>query len=89
MLTISNEEEEPLAPTEKETRFSSLEAKLDALSSSFEALAHKFDARSSARPTASQKSDFEEDLLPAENVNVYAPAESVISHKDETADLSL
>ena len=31
--------------------------------------------------------DFEEDLLPAENVNAYDPAETVISHKDETADL--
>ena len=29
----------------------------------FEALAHKFDARSSAKPTVSQNSDFEEDFL--------------------------
>ena len=59
---MSNEEEEPSAPTDQETRFPSLEAKLDALSSSFEALAHKFDARSSARPTVSQNSDLEKDL---------------------------
>ena len=59
---MSNEEEEPSAPTDQETRFPSLEAKLDALSSSFEALAHKFDTRSSARPTVSQNSDLEEDL---------------------------
>ena len=35
----------------------------------------------------SLNSDLEEDLLPAENDDVYDPAESVISHKDETADL--
>ena len=74
------------APTNQETRFSSLEAKLDALPSSFEFLAPKFDARSSARPTLSQNSDLEEDFPPAENDDVCDPAESVISHKDETAD---
>ena len=84
---MSNEEEDPPAPTDQETRFSSLEAKLDASSSSFEALVHKFDARSSARPAVSQNSDLEEDFLPAENDDVYDPAESVFSHKDETADL--
>ena len=85
---MSNEEEEPSAPVDQETRFSSLEAKLDALSSRFEALAHKFDARSSAGPTVSLNSDLEEDFLPVENDDVYDPAESVISHKDETADLA-
>ena len=50
IFTMPNEEEEPSAPSVYETRFSSLEAKLDALSSSFEALAHKFGARSSAGP---------------------------------------
>ena len=45
----------------------------------FEALAHRFDARSSARPTVSQNSDLEEDFLPAENVDVFDPAVSVIS----------
>ena len=87
MFTMSNEEEEPSAPADQGTRFSSLEAKLDALSSSFEALAPKFDARSSARATVSLNSDLEEDFLPAENDDVYDLAESVISHKDETADL--
>ena len=43
--------------------------------------------RSSARPIVSLNSDLEEDLLPAENDDVYDPAESVISHKDKTADL--
>ena len=84
---MSNEEGEPSAPADQGTRFSSLEAKLDALSSSFEALAHKFDARSSARPTGSQNSDLEEDLRLAESDDGYDPAESVVSHKDETADL--
>ena len=56
------------APTDQETRFSSLEAQLDALSSSFEALAHKFDVRSSARPSVSQNSDLEEDLRLAVSV---------------------
>ena len=78
----------PSTPTDQETRFSSLEAKLVALSSCFEALAHKFDARSSARPTVSKNSDLEEDFLPAENVDVFDPAESVIGLKAETADLS-
>ena len=87
VFAMSNEEEDPSAPTDQETRFSSLEAKLDALSSNFEALAHKFDARSSARPAVSQNSDLEEDFLPAENDDVYDPAESVFSHKDKTADL--
>ena len=85
---MSNEEEEPSALTDQETRFSSLEAKLDAWSSSFEALAQKFDARSSARPTVSQNSDLEEDFLRAENDDMFDSAESVISHKDQTADLS-
>ena len=71
---MSNEEEDPSAPTDQETRFSSLEAKLDALSSSFEALAHKFDSRSSARPTVSQNSDLEEDFLPAENDDSIRPS---------------
>ena len=84
---MPNEEEESSTPTDQETRFSSLEAKLVALSSCFEALAHRFDARSSARPTVSQNSDLEEDFLPAENVDVFDPAVSVISLKDETADL--
>ena len=35
----------------------------------------------------SQNSDLEEDFLPEENVDVFDPAESVISLKDETADL--
>ena len=35
----------------------------------------------------SQNSDLEEDFLPAEIVDVFDPAESVISLKDETADL--
>ena len=35
----------------------------------------------------SQNSDLEEDFLSAENVDVLDPAESVISLKDETADL--
>ena len=70
---MSNEEVEPSTPTDQETLFSCLEAKLVALSSCFEALAHKFDARSSARK--------------AENVDVFDPAESVISLKNETADL--
>ena len=87
MFTRSSEEEEPSAATDQETRFCSLEAKLDAMSSSFEALVHKFDARSSAKPTVSQNSDLEEDFLPGENDEVYDPAESVISHKNETADL--
>ena len=82
---MSNEEQEPSTATDQETRFSSLEAELVALC--FEALAHKFDARSSARPTVSQNSDFEEDFLPAENVDVFDPAESVISLKNETANL--
>ena len=81
MFTTSNEEEEPSAPTDEGTRFSSLEAKLDAFSLSFEALAHKFDARSSARPTLSQNSDLEEDFLPAENDDLYDPAENVIRTK--------
>ena len=76
---MSNEEEKPSTPTDQETRFSSLEAKLAALSSCFEALAHNFDARSSARPTVSQNSDLQEDFLPGENVDVFDPAESVIS----------
>ena len=76
---MPNEEEESSTPTDQETRFSSLEAKLVALSSCFEALAHRFDARSSARPTVSQISDLEEDFLPAENVDVFDPAVSVIS----------
>ena len=59
---MSNEEEEPSTPTDQETRFSSFEAKLVALSSCFEALTHKFDAQSSARPIVSQNSDFEEDF---------------------------
>ena len=84
---MSNEEEEPSTSTDQETRFSSLEAKLGALSSCFEALTHKFDTQSSARPTVWQNSDLEEDFLPAENVDVFDPAESVISLKDETADL--
>ena len=87
MFTMSSEEEEPSAPTDQETRFSSLETNLDALSSGFEALTHRFDARSSARPTVSQNSDLEEDLRLAENDDVFDPAESVISLKDETADL--
>ena len=70
MFNMSNEEEEPSAPTDQETGFSSLEAKLDALSSRFEALSHKFDARSSARPNLSQNSDLEEDLRLAENDDV-------------------
>ena len=79
LFSISNEEEEePSTPTDQETCFSSLEAKLVALSC-FEALAHKFDARSSNRPTVSQNSDLEEDFLPAENVDVFDLAESVIS----------
>ena len=53
LFSMPNEEEEPSTPTDEETCFSSLEAKLVALSSYFEALAHKFDARSSARPTVS------------------------------------
>ena len=53
----------------------------------FEALFHNLDARSSARPTVSQNSDFEEDFLSAENVDVFDAAESVISLKNETADL--
>ena len=77
---MPNEEEESSTPTDQqETRFSSLEAKLVALSSCFEALAHRFDARSSARPTVSQNSELEEDFLPAENVDVFDPAVSVIS----------
>ena len=77
---MPNEEEESSTPTDQETRFSSLEAKLVALSSCFEALAHRFDARSSARPTLSQNSELEEeDFLPAENVDVFDPAVSVIS----------
>ena len=83
---MPKEEEEPSTPTDQETRFSSLEAKLDALSSRFEALAHKFDARSSARPTVLHNSDFEEDFLPAENVDVFDPAESVISLNPFTAE---
>ena len=79
LFSMSNEEEEPSTPTDQETRFSSLEVKLVALSSCFEALAHKFDARSSARPTVSQNSDLEEDFLPAENVDVFDPAVRVIS----------
>ena len=35
----------------------------------------------------SQNSDFEEDFLSAENVDVFDAAESVISLKNETADL--
>ena len=58
---MPNEEEESSTPTDQETRFSSLEAKLVALSSCF-------DARSSARQTVSQNSELEEDFLPAENV---------------------
>ena len=79
LFSMPNEEEEPSTPTDHETRFSSPEAKLVALSSCFEALADKFDARSSARPTVSQNSDLEEDFLPAENVDVFDPAVSVIS----------
>ena len=56
LFPMSNEEVEPSTPTDQETRFSCLEAKLVALSSCFEALAHKFDAGSSARPTVSQNS---------------------------------
>ena len=78
LFSTSIEEEEPSTPTDQETRFSSLEAKL-ALSSLFEALSHKFDARSCARPTLSQNSDLEEDFLPAENVDVFDLEESVIS----------
>ena len=88
MFTMSHEEEEPSARTDQETRFSSLEAKLDAWSSSFEALARKFDAWPSARPNVSQNSDLEEDFLPAENDDVFDSAESVLSHKGQTADLS-
>ena len=84
---MSNEEEECSTPADQETRFSSLEAKLVALSSCFEALAHKFDAQWSARPTVAQNSDLEEDFLPAETVDVFDPAESVISLNDETVDL--
>ena len=84
---MSNEEEELSITSDQEKRFSSLEAKLDALSSGFEALAHKFDARSSARPTVSQDADLEEDFLQAKNDDVFDPAESVISLLDETADL--
>ena len=51
LFSMSNEEEEPSTPTDQETHFSSLEAKLVVLSLCFEALAHKFDARSSAKPT--------------------------------------
>ena len=76
---MSNEEGESSTPTDQETRFSSLEAKLVALSSCFEALAHRFDARSSARPTVSQNSDLEEVFLPAEDVDVFDPSVSVIS----------
>ena len=80
LFSMPNEEEESSTPTDQqETRFSSLEAKLVALSSCFEALAHRFDARSSARPTVSQNSELEEDFLPAENVDVFDPAVSVIS----------
>ena len=79
LFSMPNEEEESSNSTDQETRFSSLEAKLVALSSCFEALAHRFDARSSARPTESQNSDLEEDFLPAENVDVFDPAVSVIS----------
>ena len=79
LFSMSNKEEEPSTPTDQETRFSTLEAKLVPLSSCFEALAHKFDARSSARPTVSQNSDLKEDFLPAENVDVFDPAVSVIS----------
>ena len=35
----------------------------------------------------SQNADLEEDFLPAENEDLFDPAESVISLKDETADL--
>ena len=89
MFTVSNEEGEPSAPPDQETINRSRDEflKLDALSSSFEALAHKFDARSSARPTGSKNSDLEEDLRLAESDDGYDPAESVVSHKDETADL--
>ena len=62
LFSMSNEEEEPSTPTDQETRFSSFEAKLVALSSCFEALTHKFDAQSSARPIVSQNSDLEEDF---------------------------
>ena len=79
LFSMSNEEEESSTPTDQETRFSSLEAKLIALSSCFEALAHRFDARSSARPTVSQNSDLEEVFLPAEDVDVFDPSVSVIS----------
>ena len=79
LFSMSNKEEEPSTPTDQETRSYTLEAKLVALSSCFEALAHKFDARSSARPTVLQNSDLEEDFLPAENVDVFDPAVSVIS----------
>ncbi|XP_068675597.1 fibroblast growth factor receptor 1-like [Montipora foliosa] len=85
MFFMSSEEEEPPASTDQETRFSSLETNLDAFSSGFEALTHRFDARSSARPTVSQNSDLEEDLRLAENDDLFDPAESVISLKDETA----
>ena len=44
LFSMPNEEEESSTPTDQETRFSSLEAKLVALSSCFEALAHRFDA---------------------------------------------
>ena len=79
LFSMPNEEEESSTPTDQETRFSSLEAKLVALSSCFEALAHRFDAGSRARPAVSQNSDLEEDFLPAENVDVLDPAVSVIS----------
>ena len=79
LFSMPNEEEQSSTPTDQETRFSILEAKLAALSSCFEALAHRFDARSSARPTVTQNSDLEEDFLPAENVDVFDPAVSVIS----------
>ena len=79
LFSMSNEEEEPSTPTDQETRFSSLEAKLVVLSSCFEALARKFEARSSARPTVSQNSDLKEDFLPAENVDEFDPAVRVIS----------
>ena len=68
-----------LQPIKRRARFSTLEAKLVALSPCFEALAHKFDARSRARPTLSQNSDLQEDFLPAENVDVFDPEESGIS----------
>ena len=77
LFSMPNEEEESSTPTDQETRFSSLEAKLVALSSCFEALAHRFDARSIARPTVSQNSDLEEDFLPAETKRLIFPTRTL------------